>query len=167
VRQASWCDPAGGSPAQVRGSARIPIVFAGVGDPVASGFVAGLPRPGGNITGFTTQEPSLAGKWLGLLTEIAPIVKRVGMMFNPDTASGGGSYYLQSFEAAARSLKVEPIAASVHSDAEIETVMTSLGREPRGGLVVMPDVFNSIIGRQLYCWQPETKWRWSMRGPNL
>jgi putative ABC transport system substrate-binding protein len=119
----------------------IPIVFAGVGDPVASGFVVGLPRPGGNITGFITQEASLAGKWLELLTEIAPIVKRVAMIFNPDTASGGGSYYLQSFEAAARSLKVTPIAAPVHSDAEIESVITSLGREPGGGLVVVPDIF--------------------------
>jgi ABC-type uncharacterized transport system substrate-binding protein len=119
----------------------IPIVFAGVNDPVASGFVAGLPRPGGNITGFITQEASLAGKWLELLTEIAPIVKRVAMMFNPDTAAGGGSYYLQSFEAAARSLKVMPIAAPVHSDAEIESVITSLGREPGGGLVVVPDIF--------------------------
>jgi putative ABC transport system substrate-binding protein len=83
----------------------------------------------------------LAGKWLELLTEIAPIVKRVAMMFNPDTASGGGSYYLQSLEAAARSLKVMPIAAPVHSDAEIESVITSLGRDPGGGLVVMADSF--------------------------
>jgi putative tryptophan/tyrosine transport system substrate-binding protein len=119
----------------------IPIVFVSVADPVGSGFVVGLPRPGGNITGFGTQEAAMAGKWLELLTEIAPGVKRAAIMFNPDTAPGGGSYYLPAFEAAARSLKVAPIAAPVHSDAEIETVITSLGREPGGGLVVMGDAF--------------------------
>jgi putative tryptophan/tyrosine transport system substrate-binding protein len=83
----------------------------------------------------------MAGKELELLTEIAPGVKRIAAMFNPDTAIDGGSYFLPAFEAAARALKVEPITASVHSDAEIETVIASLGREPRGGLVVMPDSF--------------------------
>jgi putative ABC transport system substrate-binding protein len=63
----------------------------------------------------------------------APGVKRAAIMFNPDTASGGGSYFLPAFDAAARSLKVAPIAASVRSDAEIETIITSLGREPGGG----------------------------------
>jgi putative tryptophan/tyrosine transport system substrate-binding protein len=118
----------------------IPIVFA-VSDPVGSGFVAGLPRPGGNITGFITEESSLAGKWLELLTEIAPGVKRVAAMFNPDTAPYVRSYYLPPFEAAARSSKVEPIRGPVHSDTEIETVITSLGRETGGGLVGMPDTF--------------------------
>jgi putative ABC transport system substrate-binding protein len=119
----------------------IPIVFAAVSDPIGEGFVASLPRPGGNITGFVNEEASLSGKWLELLTEIAPSVKRVAIIFDPDTAPGGGSYYLASFEAAARKLKVEPIAARVRSVAEIETVMTSLGREPGGGLVVMPGSF--------------------------
>jgi putative tryptophan/tyrosine transport system substrate-binding protein len=119
----------------------IPIVFAAVSDPVGDGFVAGLPRPGGNLTGFITEEAAIAGKRLELLTEIAPGVKRAAAMFNPDTAPGGGSYYLPAFEAAARSLKVTPIAAPIHSDAEIETVMTSLGREPGGGLVVNGDAF--------------------------
>jgi putative tryptophan/tyrosine transport system substrate-binding protein len=117
----------------------IPIVFASVSDPVGAGFVASLPRPGGNITGFINIEGAMAGKWLELLTEIAPGIKRAAIIFNPDTAPGGGSYYLPSFEAAARSLKVEPIAARVRSDAEIDTVITSLGREPRGGFVIMPD----------------------------
>jgi putative ABC transport system substrate-binding protein len=122
----------------------IPIVFVLVSDPVGDGFVAGLPRPGGNITGFINLEAAMAGKWLELLTEIAPGVKRVAIMFNPDTAAGGGSYFLPSFEAAARSLKVEPMAAPVHSDADIETVMTSLGRKPEGGLVVMGDSFMNV-----------------------
>jgi putative tryptophan/tyrosine transport system substrate-binding protein len=122
----------------------IPIVFAGVSDPVGFGFVASVPRPGGNITGFINHEQSMGGKWLQLLTEIALGVKRVAAMFNPDTAPYVASYYLASFEAAARSLKVEPITAPVYSDAQIETVITSLGREPRGGLVVMPDGFMQV-----------------------
>jgi putative ABC transport system substrate-binding protein len=122
----------------------IPIVFAGISDPVGAGFVAGLPRPGGNLTGFINLEAAMAGKWVELLTEIAPTVKRVAAMFNPDTSPGGGSYYLPAFEAAARSLKVAPIEAPVHSDAEIEQVITSLSREPGSGLVVMPDGFMQV-----------------------
>jgi putative tryptophan/tyrosine transport system substrate-binding protein len=122
----------------------IPIVFTGVSDPVGSGFIANVPRPGGNLTGFIDLEASMGGKWLELLTEIAPGVKRVAIMFNPETAPDGGSYFLPSFEAAARSLKMESIVAPVHSDAEIETVMTSLGREPGGGLVVMTDAFMPV-----------------------
>jgi putative ABC transport system substrate-binding protein len=119
----------------------IPIVFVAVGDPVGSGFVAGLPRPGANITGFGDAEQAISGKWLELLMEIAPSIKRVAIMFNPDVAPGGGSYYVPACEAAARSLKVEPIVAPVHSDAEIESAMTSSGREPGRGLVVIPDGF--------------------------
>jgi putative ABC transport system substrate-binding protein len=122
----------------------IPIVFVNVSDPVGDGFVAGLPRPGGNSTGFGNQEPSMAGKWLELLTEIAPGVKRAAIMFNPDTAPYVRSYYLPSFDAAARSFKVAPIVAPAHSDGEIEQVITSLGREPGGGLVVMPDAFMGV-----------------------
>jgi putative tryptophan/tyrosine transport system substrate-binding protein len=120
----------------------IPIVFVNVADPVGEGFVAGLSRPAGNLTGFIYTEAGIAGKWVELLTEIAPAaVKRVAIMFNPDTAPGGGSYFLPTFEAAARSLKVEPITAPVHSDAEIETFINSFGREPGGGLVVTGDAF--------------------------
>jgi ABC-type uncharacterized transport system substrate-binding protein len=119
----------------------IPIVFASVSDPIGDGLVASLPRPGGNTTGFISQEAAMAGKWLELLTEIAPGVKRVAALFNPDTAPSGGRYVLPTFEAAAGSFKVAPIAAPIHSDAEIETVMTSLGREQGSGLVVMPDTF--------------------------
>jgi putative ABC transport system substrate-binding protein len=119
----------------------IPIVFVIVSDPVGSRFVASLPSPGGNITGFINLEAKLGGKWLELLTEIAPRIKRVAMIFNPDTAAGRGVYYGPPFEAAALSLNVEPISSPVHNDAEIETVVTSLGREPGGGLVVMPDNF--------------------------
>src|SRR6516162_3743929 len=99
----------------------IPIVFANVPDPVASGIVARLDRPNGNVTGFANLEATLGGKWLELLSEIVPGVKRAAIMFNPDT--GTASLYLPSLETAARSLKVEPISAPVHSDAEIETAI--------------------------------------------
>jgi putative ABC transport system substrate-binding protein len=122
----------------------IPIVFVVVSDPIGSGFVVGLPRPGANVTGFISWEPSMGGKWLQFLAEMAPGVKRVAALYNPDTAPYVTSNYLPSFEAAARSPKVEPIAAPVRSDAEIETVITSLGREPRGGFVVMPDGFLQV-----------------------
>ena len=92
----------------------IPIVFANATDPVASGIVPRLNQPGGNITGFGYLEASLGGKWLELLSEIAPGLKRAAIMFNPDTAPV--SVFMPSFETAARSLKVVPIIAPVHSD---------------------------------------------------
>src|SRR5499427_9249136 len=119
----------------------IPIVFVTVSDPVGDGFVAGPPHPGGNITGFLTSESAITAKMFELLTEIGPGLKRVAILFNPDTAPGGGTYYFRDFEPAVRSTNVEPIAARARNDAEIEAVITSLGREPIGGLIVMPDYF--------------------------
>jgi putative ABC transport system substrate-binding protein len=92
----------------------IPIVFVGVGDPVANGIVPRLNQPGGNITGFALYEATLGGKWLELLSEIAPGLKRAAIMFNPDLRTT--STYMSSFETAARSLKVALITAPVHSD---------------------------------------------------
>jgi putative ABC transport system substrate-binding protein len=120
----------------------IPTVFVNVAEPVASGFVPGLNQPGGNITGFAANEATLGGKWLELLSEIAPALKRAAIMFNPNTAPV--STYMSAFETAARSLKVTLISAPVHSDVEIETAIIALGREPGGGLVVTPDVFASV-----------------------
>ena len=97
-------------------------------------------RPSGNITGFGQLEASLGGKWLELLSEIAPGLKRAAIMFNPDIGALV-SVFMPSFEAAARSLKVEPIIAPVHDDAEIGTAIIALGRVPGGGLVVMGDLF--------------------------
>jgi putative ABC transport system substrate-binding protein len=108
-----------GTPATIavqRETRTIPIVFTGVSDPVASGIVARLHEPGGNATGFAIYEAPLAGKWLELLSEIAPGLKRVAIMFNPETAPV--STFMPSFETAARSLKVVPIMAPVHSDVE-------------------------------------------------
>jgi putative ABC transport system substrate-binding protein len=132
----------GSTPATValqRETRTIPIVFANVIDPVASGIVPRLNQPGGNITGFANWEATLGGKWLELLSEMAPSLKRAAIMFNPDTATA--SIFMPSFETAARSLKVVPIRARVHGDAEIEAAIIAVGREPGGGLVVMPDSF--------------------------
>src|SRR6516162_6165403 len=112
----------------------IPIVFANAGDPVASNIVPRLDRPSGNITGFGRSEASMGGKWLELLSEIAPGLKRAAIMFNPDTLPA--SLYVPSFETAARSVKVEPITAPVRSDVEIEAAIRDIGSEPGGGLVV-------------------------------
>jgi putative ABC transport system substrate-binding protein len=117
----------------------IPIVFAIGTDPAASGIVERLDRPSGNVTGFGTLETSLGGKWLELLSEIAPGLKRVTILFNPDFPAV--SAYWPSFETATRSLNVEQINTPVHSDGEIETAIVALGREPGGGLVVISDAF--------------------------
>jgi putative tryptophan/tyrosine transport system substrate-binding protein len=119
----------------------IPIVFVIVSDPVGEGFVASLSHPGGNITGFHNSEASIGGKWLELLTQIAPGVRRAAMIFNPDTAPGHGNYYLPDFEAAARSLGVTPVATPVHSLEDLETAISSLGNEPGGGFIAMADFF--------------------------
>jgi putative ABC transport system substrate-binding protein len=125
----------------------IPIVFVNVSDPVASGIVERLDRPGENVTGFANFEATLGGKWLELLSEIAPGLKRAAIMFNPDTAPA--PTFMPSFETAARSLKVVLIPAPVHSDAEIVAAIIALGREPGGGLVLMPDVFFQNVNRAL------------------
>ena len=131
-----------GTPATVavQGETRtIPIVFASVAEPVASGIVTRLDYPGENITGFGILEASLGGKWLELLSEIVPGLKRTTIIFNPDTSPA--STFIPSLEIAAKSLKVVPIIAPVHSDVEIETAIMALGREPGGGLVVPGDGF--------------------------
>jgi putative ABC transport system substrate-binding protein len=121
----------------------IPIVFVVVSDPVGSGFVASLPRPGGNITGFINIESSMSGKWIEMLKDIVPRVSRAVLMFNPETAPYF-DYYVQPFEAAARSYAVEPTTAPVRTAADIEHIIALLGDRPDTGLVVMPDAFTSI-----------------------
>ena len=118
----------------------IPIIFVNIADPIGSGFVASFPRPGGNVTGFTNLEPTMPGKWLELLKEIAPRVARVAMLFNPATASYF-DLYLKPFQAAASSFGVEAIAAPVHDRSDLEAVIAAHAREPNGGLIVMPDTF--------------------------
>jgi putative ABC transport system substrate-binding protein len=118
----------------------IPIVFAIVADPVGSGFVTNYSRPGGNATGFTTLEPTMAGKWLELLKEIAPRVNRAALLFNPATMPSIENF-LSSFKAAAASLAVEGIVAPVRDTSALESIVATQAREPNGGLIVMPDTF--------------------------
>jgi putative ABC transport system substrate-binding protein len=122
----------------------IPIVFVGASDPVGAGYIASFARPGGNITGLTLFEASLAGKWLGSLKEIAPAVTRVAIMVNPEAAVVRGTLYAGAFEAAARTLTVEPIPAIVHNTGDIETAMAALARQPDSGVIVAPDTFTNI-----------------------
>jgi putative ABC transport system substrate-binding protein len=121
----------------------IPIVFATVSDPVGSGFVASFPRPGGNVTGFTSIEPTMAGKWLELLKEIAPRVAWVAFLFNPVTAPYA-EYFLTPLKAAAPSFGVEAIAAPVRDTSELESVVVAQAREPNSGLIVTPDSFMDV-----------------------
>jgi ABC-type uncharacterized transport system substrate-binding protein len=118
----------------------IPIIFANVSDPVGSGFVASFRRPGGNVTGFNVSEPTLAGKLMELLKEIAPRVARVAMLFNPATATYA-EYWLNPFKAAAASFAVVAIEARVRDRSELESVFAAQAREPNGGLIVMSDSF--------------------------
>ena len=120
----------------------IPIVFAALSDPVGSGFVASFSRPGGTVTGFANMEPTMAGKWLELLKEIAPRVERVAILFNPATAPYA-EYWLNPFKAAAAPLAVAASAAHVHDTSELESVVAAHAHAPNGGLIVMPDTFTS------------------------
>src|SRR6266478_2150311 len=119
----------------------IPIVFAGVSDPIGSGFAANLAHPGGNITGFTVNDPALGGKWVELLKEIAPRTVHVALLFNPVTTVPL-QFFMPSIQAAASSFAIEVSAAPVHAKDEIEGVIAAQARNPGGGLFVMPDVYN-------------------------
>jgi ABC-type uncharacterized transport system substrate-binding protein len=121
----------------------IPVVFVLVSDPVGDRLVTSLAKPGGNITGFTTFEFSLASKWLEILKESAPRVSRVAMLFNPMTAPGGGWAYVRNAEAAAASFAFHVLATPAVSADEIERSLDQFGREPNGGLLVIPDAFTS------------------------
>jgi ABC-type uncharacterized transport system substrate-binding protein len=119
----------------------IPIVFAGVTDPIGAGFAANLAHPGGNITGFTVNDPAVGGKWVSLLKEIAPRTVRVALLFNPATAVPI-QFFMPSIQAAASSFPIEVSAAPVHAKDEVEGVIAAQARSPGGGLIVMPDAFN-------------------------
>ena len=126
----------------------IPVIFAFVSDPVGSGFVASFPHPGGNITGFMVMEPTMAGKWLELLKEIAPRVARVAFLFNPTTATYA-EYYLKPFKAVGASLALEAIASPIRDTSELESVIATHAREANVGLIVMPDTFNDAHGAEI------------------
>jgi putative tryptophan/tyrosine transport system substrate-binding protein len=121
----------------------IPVIFVIVADPVGSGFVQNLARPGGNATGFTVMEPTIAGKWVELLKEIAPRVTRVAFLFNPATTPYA-DIYLNPFKVAVASSALEGIVAPVHDKSELESVIAAQAREPNTGLIVMPDGFLNV-----------------------
>ena len=125
----------------------IPIVFVSVSDPVSDGFVASLSKPGDNITGFSTYEPSMGGKWLQFLKAVAPDVVRVAVIFNPETAAH--SLYLPSLESVAPSLGVRIVSAPVRDPNEIQALFSSLVRERGDGLVTIPDSFTVVHRRML------------------
>jgi putative tryptophan/tyrosine transport system substrate-binding protein len=128
--------------ALVRETQTIPIVILTVADPISSGFVTNLGRPGGNVTGFALYEPSMGGKWLEMLKQIAPGVTRVALLFNP-TTSVPIKFYMASIQAAASSFAVHTSTAPVHAKDEIEGVIAALAGNPGAGLIVMPDVFTT------------------------
>ena len=124
-----------------RATTEIPIIFASVSDPVGDGLIASLAKPGGNITGFTTFEFSLASKWLDILKEVAPQATRFAMLFNPATAPGGGMSYVRIAEAAARASQI--VAMPVGSVDDINRSMDQFAAQPNGGLIVVPDSFTN------------------------
>jgi putative ABC transport system substrate-binding protein len=133
--------------ALARETQTIPIVFTLVADPIGNGFAASLTHPGGNITGFAAYDPVVAGKWVGLLKEIAPKTVRMGVLFNPATASPL-QLYMPSIQAAASTLVVQASAVPVRARDEIEGAIAAQARNPGGGLIVLPDAFN-IANRDL------------------
>ena len=131
-----------------RESSTIPIVFAGVADPIGSGFIASLPRPGGNITGVMLYEASVTGKWLAMLKEIAPSLARAAFVVNPKTAPFY-DYYLREGKALSPSLGIDVVLSPVKNDAaDVERAIESFARAPNGGLVVPPDI-TTVVHRDL------------------
>ena len=130
--------------ALVQATRTIPIVFVAVSDPIGSGFVASIARPGGNITGFTVLHASIAGKYLETLKEMVPQLTRAAIMYNPDSVPSGGAFFFGPFIESATKLKVQPITAEVHDRSEIENAVTTLGRESGSGLILVPDNFMSV-----------------------
>ncbi len=127
-----------GVAAILRETRSIPTVFTNVADPVGSGFVSSFSRPGGNITGFANFEPSMSGKWLEILKDLAPSVRRVMILFNPETAPNAA--YFPSLKVAAPSLSIELLPTPAHDPAEIEAAVSSFAKEPNGGVISFPDI---------------------------
>jgi putative tryptophan/tyrosine transport system substrate-binding protein len=117
-----------------------PTVFVQVSDPVTAGVVQSLERPGGNVTGFTNFEPSMASKWFELLKGVAPNITRVAYLFNPNTAP---LLYVRAVETAAPLLAIKPFAAAVHNADEMQREIEQFAREPNGALLVLPDLFTA------------------------
>ena len=135
--------------AMLQQSRTIPVIFVEVGDPIGSGFVRSLAQPGGNVTGFTPIVGSLGSKWVEVLRDIAPRVRRVTLVFNPPTAAGFIEGYLIPFKTAAASLGAEAIVGPVNDMSELESLFTTQAREPNSGFIVIPDVFSIGHGAEI------------------
>jgi putative ABC transport system substrate-binding protein len=129
--------------ALVQETRTIPILFVQVVDPVGRGFVASMGRPGGNVTGFLNFEFPMGGKWLQTLKQTAPGITRAALLYNPQTAPFGQSF-VQVIAAAARSLQVEAVVTTVGDVAELEAKLSAFAGSLDGGLIVLPDLFNTI-----------------------
>jgi putative tryptophan/tyrosine transport system substrate-binding protein len=125
----------------------IPIVFAGVADPIGSGFVASLSRPSGNLTGLLQYEEGITGKWLAMLKEIAPNLTRVGLLANPKTAAF--DYFLRSAKTLAPSLAIDLVSLPIENATDIERSIEAFAREPNGGLFLAPDTFTVVHRDQI------------------
>jgi putative tryptophan/tyrosine transport system substrate-binding protein len=145
----------------------IPILFVNIVDPLGHGFISSMARPGGNVTGFLNFEFSMGGKWLETLKQIAPAVKRVALLFNPDTAPFAASF-VRVVEDAAPSFGIEPIAIEAHDDGELERAVADFAAKPAGGLIILPDAFTTghrdlQLARSLsiarVCWEWWTDFR--------
>jgi putative ABC transport system substrate-binding protein len=132
--------------ALVKETRTIPIVFSYVADPIGSGFIQSFARPGGNVTGFQTYEFTLVGKWLDLLSMLAPTLRRVGYIYNPVTAPGG---FVRMLDAFVPSIPVQLVAVPAHTPAEIDTALVALSGEPGAGLMVVPDISNDANHAQI------------------
>jgi putative tryptophan/tyrosine transport system substrate-binding protein len=132
--------------ALLRETRGIPIVFTYVFDPMGSGFVQNFARPGGNVTGFQTFEPTIVGKWLQILLEVAPSLRRIGFVYNPNTAPPG---LLHAFETFTPSAPVRLVAAPVQGSAEIDDAFAELARQPGAGLMIVADTFTDANHAQI------------------
>lgn len=119
----------------------IPIVFTTASDPIGNGFVQSLARPGGNLTGFTNSDPEMGGKWLQLLREIDPRIERVGVLFNPDSTSRKGRYFLDPLESEAASSGIKVTPLPLHDPAQIDEAVRGYSGSPAGGLIGLADSF--------------------------
>jgi putative ABC transport system substrate-binding protein len=128
--------------ALLRETRTIPIVFATVTDPIGSGFVRSIARPGGNVTGFYALDPAMGGKWVEMLKEIAPQVMRAALIFNPETATYS-RYFSDPFEVAARAFAIEPIMVAVRDANELKSAIEAVAHQGNGGLIAMPDTFTT------------------------
>ncbi|MCC6983659.1 MAG: ABC transporter substrate-binding protein [Bauldia sp.] len=135
--------------ALIQNTSDIPIVFAGISDPIGAGFVESLPRPGGRVTGFMAYEASLGGKWFQLLLMIAPHATRVGVLFNPSTVVNPGAYWFPSMEAAAAARGVEIVLLQYTTEGEIPALIQDLLSEPNVALLVGPDLSNQTFRRTI------------------